>query len=154
MPKYFLYPIFTVIFAVILLAVVPKKEIKRLSLYGIIFGGIMDSAVHYFGYLTGLFSWINYGPFGFIGVHIFSGLAWSMFFISYFYFLPHQKPLNYVYTVAGIFFATLFYNVVIDMGILKAVSKIWLPIFGFTFWFSVATWGYYKLNCYIDSNPY
>lgn len=74
MPKYFIYPIFTVIFAIILIANVPRQEIQRLSIYGIIFGGIIDVLVHSFGYVAGLFAWINYGPFGFIGVHLFPSL--------------------------------------------------------------------------------
>jgi len=33
---------YTLIFATILVAVVPKAEIRRLSIYGIIFGAIFD----------------------------------------------------------------------------------------------------------------
>jgi len=150
MPKYFIYPIYTVMFALILLANVPKKDIQRLSIYGIIFGGMMDALVHIFGYVTGLFSWINYGPFGFIGVHIFADVTWSIFFILYFYFLPLQKPLNYVFAGGGIFFSLMYYNMVIDLGILKSASRIWLPLLGFVVWFSIATWGYYKLNHFIE----
>ena len=150
MPKYFIYPIFTMIFSIVLLANVPRKEIRRLSIYGIIFGGILDSLVHLFGYFTGLFSWINYGPFGFIGVHIFANVSWSIFFILYFYFLPLQKPLNYVFVGSGIFFSLMYYNMVVDLGILKSSSRVWLPLLGFVVWFSIATWGYYKLNRFIE----
>ena len=150
MPKYFLYPIYTTIFALILIANVPRNEIRRLSIYGIIFGGIMDALVHFFGYVTGLFAWINYGPFGFLGVHIFANVTWSIFFILYFYFLPKPKPLNYLFASAGVFFSTLYYNLVIDMGILYSQSRILLPLFGFVVWFSIATWGFYKLNSFIE----
>ncbi|WP_068966395.1 hypothetical protein [Desulfosporosinus sp. BG] len=150
MPKFLLYPIFTTVFALILIVNVPKIEIRRLSIYGIIFGGIMDAMVHFFGYVTGLFAWTNYGPFGFIGVHIFADVTWSIFFILYFYFLPLQKPLNYLFACAGIFFSVLYYNLVIDMGILKTESRILLPLLGFVVWFSLATWGFYKLNAYIE----
>ena len=152
MPKYFLYPIYTTIFALILIANVPKKEIRNLSIYGIIFGGIMDALVHFFGYVTGLFTWINYGPFGFLGVHIFANVSWSIFFILYFYFLPKLKPLNYLFAGAAIFFSTLYFNLVVDMGILYSQSRILLPLFGFTVWFSIATWGFYKLNSFIEGS--
>lgn len=152
MPKYFLYPIYTIIFALVLIANVPREEIRRLSLYGIIFGGVMDALVHFFGYVTGLFAWINYGPFGFIGVHIFANVTWSIFFILYFYFIPTLKPLNYLYACAAVFFSTLYFNLVSHMGILYSQSKILLPLFGFAFWFSVATWGFYKLNHFIERN--
>ena len=150
MPKYFMFPIFTMVFSIVLLANVPRKEIQRLSIYGIIFGGILDSLVHLFGYFTGLFSWINYGPFGFIGVHIFANVSWSIFFILYFYFLPLQKPLNYVFFGSGIFFSLMYYNMVVDLGILKSSSRVWLPLLGFVLWFSIATWGYFKLNRFIE----
>jgi hypothetical protein len=150
MPKFLIYPIYTICFALILIASVPKKEIKHLSIYGIIFGGIMDALVHGFGYVTGLFSWINYGPFGFIGVHIFANIAWTIFFICYFYFLPKQKPLNYIYTAAGVIFGTIYYNMVIDLGILQSVDRILLPLAGFAVWFSIATWGFYKLNSFVE----
>ncbi|MHB8075394.1 hypothetical protein [Desulfosporosinus fructosivorans] len=154
MPLYFIYPIFTTIFSVILLANVPRKEIQRLSIYGIIFGGILDSLIHIFGYFTGLFAWINYGPFGFIGVHIFANVSWSIFFILYFYFLPPQKPLNYVFAGSGIFFSLMYYNMVVDLGILKSSSRVWLPLLGFVVWFSIATWGYYKLNSFIERKTF
>lgn len=150
MPKYFLYPIITLLFSLILIAVVPKFEIRRLSIYGIIFGGIMDTLVHLFGYVTGFFAWVNYGPFGFIAVHIFANVAWSIFFILYFYFLPKYKPLNYLFVCAGIFFSMVYYNLVINLGILYSQSRFLLPSLGFTFWFLVATWGFYKLNHFIE----
>lgn len=150
MPKYFIYPIDTITFALILIASVPRKEILRLSIYGIIFGGMMDVLVHFFGYVTGLFSWINYGPFGFIGVHIFANVSWSIYFILYYYFFPKQKPLNYIFVGAGIFFSLLYFNMVIDLGILESKSRIILPLFGFVVWFLIATWGFYKLNSFIE----
>lgn len=150
MPKYFIYPIYTMVFALILIVSVPRKEIQRLSIYGIIFGGILDALVHLFGYVTGLFSWINYGPFGFLGVHIFANVSWSIFYILYFYFLPRRKPLNYVFVFSGIFFSLLYYNMVIDLGVLQSSSRIWLPLGGFVVWFSIATWGFYRLNSFLE----
>lgn len=151
MPKYFIYLIFTVIFALILLTTVPKIEIRRLSIYGIIFGGMMDVLVHIFGYVTGLFAWINYGPFGFIGVHLFADISWTIFFILYYYFLPEQKPFNYIFAGAGVFFSILFYNLALDLGIFRTFSRFFLPLLGFAFWFSIATWGYYKLRHIIEN---
>ncbi|KGK83914.1 membrane protein [Desulfosporosinus sp. HMP52] len=154
MPKYFAFPIFTMVFALILVATVPQRETKRLAIYGIIFGGMMDSLVHLFGYITGLFSWINYGPFGFLGVHLFPGISWSIFFIIYYYFLPQQKPLNYIFAVAAIFFSTLYYNLLSELDLLYSSSKLWLPLAGFAFWFSTATWGFYKLNTFMECNSF
>lgn len=150
MPKYFLYLIFAIGFSLILIATVPKMEIRRLSIHGIIFGGIMDVLVHVFGNVTGLFAWVNYGPLGVMGIPIFASISWVIFFIMYFYFIPVIKPLNYVFTGAGVFFAVLYYNLMIDVGILKTSSRILVPVMGFAVWFSFATWGFYKLNHFIE----
>jgi len=152
-PKYLIYPMFTAIFAFVLIATVPKTEIRRLSIYGIIFGGIMDVIVHIFGHITGLFSWINYGPFAFKGISIFASVAWAIFFILYFYFLPKQKPLNYIFVSAAIGTSVLYYNLMIDLGIFGTPSRMIVPILGFTLWFGVATWGFYKLNAFIEGQP-
>ncbi|MDO0822401.1 hypothetical protein [Desulfosporosinus nitroreducens] len=152
MPKYFIYLIYTTIFALILIATVPKKEIQRLAIYGIIFGGIMDVLMLIFGIVTGLYGWINYGPLGFMGIPLFSNVSWAIFFILYFYFLPSKKPLVYLYASVGIMFAILYANLVIDLGIFKSYSRILLPLISFIGWFSIATLGFYKLNNYIEGN--
>lgn len=151
MPKYFLYLIYTTIFALILIATVPKKEIKRLAIYGIIFGGMMDVLMLIFGNVTGLYAWINYGPLGFMGIPIFSNVSWAIFFILYFYFLPSTKPLNYLYASAGVIFSILYTNMLIDLGVFKAYNRTLLPLIAFIGWFTTATWGYYKLNSFIES---
>ena len=66
------------------------------------------------------------------------------------YILPKQKPLNYLFAVVGIFFSTLYHTMLLDLGILKSASRIILPLLGFSVWFSIATWGFYKLNSFIE----
>lgn len=150
MPKYFIYPVFTAVFSLILIAIVPKKEIHRLAIYGIIFGGAMDVIVHISGNVTGLFSWTNYGPFGFKGIPIFANVSWAVFFILYFYFLPKPRLLVYIFAGAGVFWSVLYFNLMIDVGILESVDRLLLPLVGFTAWYAVATWGFYKLKSYIE----
>lgn len=154
MPKYFIYLIYTAIFAGILVAVVPKKDIRRLSIYGIIFGGLMDIFMLIMGNVTGLYGWINYGPFGFMGIPIFSPISWAIYYILYFHFIPEQKPLNYVYMVAGIVFSILYTNLVINLGVFEAANRTILPLIAFIFWFSIATWGYYRLTGYFQGQQH
>ena len=52
--------IYSLIFAVILVAVVPKNEIRSLGIYGIIFGAIFDVVFVSIANLTGSFRYINY----------------------------------------------------------------------------------------------
>jgi hypothetical protein len=134
----------------ILIATVPKKEIHRLAIYGIIFGGLMDVLMLIFGKITGQFGWINYGPLGFMGIPIFADVSWAIFFIMYFYFLPKIKPFNYIFAGAGVFFSVLYTNLVIDLGIFTSNNRTWSPLISFVVWFSIATWGYYKMNSYIE----
>ncbi|UWG97637.1 hypothetical protein LPY66_02035 [Dehalobacter sp. DCM] len=150
MPLFLLHPLYAVTFVLLLFLMVPRKEIQRLSLFGIVLGGGGDSIVHTFGYITGLFSWINYGPFGFIGVHIFANISWTAFFIIYFYYLPRQKPLTYLFVLAGIFASFLYYNVMLDIHIFQSVNRLILPLIGFTVWFTIATWAFLKWNHYIE----
>jgi hypothetical protein len=97
MPGFILHPLHTLVFAGALIAIVPRKEIQRLSIFGIMFGGFMDAIVHAFGYITGWFAWTNYGPFGFIGVHLLVIFPGASFFIFNFYFLPRIKPFCYIF---------------------------------------------------------
>lgn len=150
MPLFLLHPLYAVTFFIVLMLMVPRKEIQRLSLFGIVLGGGGDVIVHAFGYSTGLFAWTNYGPFGFIGVHLFSGISWSAFFIVYLYYLPRKKPFVYVYIFASTCASAIYYNLVLDIQIFMAVDRLILPIAGFVAWFGVATWAFLKWNHYIE----
>ena len=111
----------------------------------------MDILLLVFGNITGLFGWINYGPLGFKGLTLFSSISWAIFFILYFYFLPSKKPLNYLFAIVGIVFSIIYTNLVINLGVFKSYSRILLPLISFSAWFSITTWGFYKLNNFIES---
>lgn len=146
MVQHLIYLINVAVFSLILVIVVPRKDIRRLSIYGIIFGTLMDIIALLIGKATGLFGFINYGPFGFKGISIFASGAWAIYFILYFYFLPENKLLISIYALTGIIFSVLYTNMVIELGIFSTVSRILLPLIVFSIWFTVATWGYLKLN--------
>ncbi|MBC2724166.1 hypothetical protein [Desulfosporosinus sp.] len=150
MPKYLIYPLYVAVFAVILAVAVPRKDIYRLSIHGIIFGGAAEFILHMFGKFTGLYVWYDHGPLGYKGIQIFSPVSWGIFFILYYYFLPKHKPLNYIYMVVAIFFSILYTNLVISLGVFYCYDRFFVPLIAFIVWFSVATWGYYKLNNFIE----
>ncbi len=79
MPTYMIPFIYTAIFAIILVNVVPKKEIHRLFIYGLILGGVFDIVLVEFTTLIGEFKYINYGPFGLSGIHIMAPISWQYF---------------------------------------------------------------------------
>lgn len=65
----FIPMVYTFIFALIMFAVVPRAEIRRLSIYAIIFGAIFDVIAASIGYLTGKFGYIDYQEFGVMALH-------------------------------------------------------------------------------------
>lgn len=138
--------LYTAVFAAILVALVPRKEIHRLLIYGIIFGGIFDVVVVSIGNLTGEFRYINYEPFGLIGLHIMAPISWAIFYIIYFYFLPEKKIYIYIYTTMGIFYSMLFCQMLTKLSILSLAHGIIDSIIPFVPWFPIATWGYLKLT--------
>lgn len=147
MPKQFIPMIYTFIFAIALFAAVPRSEIRRLSIYGVIFGAIGDPLVIMLGKFSKTFEYIHYEPFGLMGIPFFAPLSWSLFFILYFYFLPKYKPLVYIYVLAGIGYSILFGNLLVSFGIMQYhYNRIILPLIVFSLWFSIVTWGYYKIT--------
>lgn len=138
--------LYTLIFSVILVAVVPKTEIRRLSIYGIIFGAIFDVVFVSIANITGSFRYINYESFGLIGIHFLAPISWAIFFILYFYFLPNKRPYIYLYIISGVFYSMMFCQMITKLGVLKLSHGIIDSIIPFVFWFPLATWGYLKLE--------
>lgn len=146
MPINFIPFIYAGIFAIILIAVVPRKEIHRLAIYGIIFGSIFDIIVVTIGNLTGSFRYINYEPFGLMGIHFMAPISWAVYFILYFYFLPEKKPYIYLYNAIGTFYSMMFCQMIAKIGIIQLSHGLIDSIIPFIFWYPIATWGYLRLT--------
>jgi len=138
--------VYTAIFAILLFALVPRNEIRRLLIYGIIFGGVFDVILLSITNFIGEFRYINYEPFGLMGIHFLAPISWSIFFVIYFYFLPEKPKYVYVYVIAAIFYSMLFCQMITKMGVLQLAHGIWDSIIPFILWFPLATWGYYRLT--------
>lgn len=147
MPLYFIYPIYTGILGLILCAVVPKKDIQRLAVYGLISGGVLDAVVIIlFTHILGVGGYINYGPFGFMGMPFFPLLAWTIFFILFFYFIPEKKPWNYIFVLIAALYSVLFSNMLMNLGIFKwNYDRLIIPFLIYISWFSAVTWGFYRV---------
>lgn len=143
--KYFPF-IYTTIFSIVLVNVVPKKDIRRLFIYGLIFGGVFDVVLVEFANLIGEFRYVNYGPFGMFGIHFMAPIAWTVFFIIYFYLLPRKRIYVYLYATMGIFYSIFFCQMITHLGVLKLAHGIVSSIIPFIIWFPIATWGYLKLT--------
>jgi len=129
----------------IVLAVVPRKQIKKLALYGIIFGAAADVLVLILLYLIGAGGYINYGPFAFMGIPFFPPIAWAAYFILLFYFLPEKRPWKYIYVLIAAGYGTMFSNVLENLGIFRwNYGGLVVPYIIYLSWFSLTTW--YFLN--------
>lgn len=147
MPTNLIPFIYTGIFAVVVIAVIPRNEIHRLSIYAIIFGGMFDVIVVTVANLLGAFKYINYGALGFMGIHILAPTAWTLFFILYFYFLPYKRTAYlYIYVTGAIIYSIAFCQMLYKLNILFLAHGLIDSIIPFVIWFPLAIWGYLKLK--------
>ncbi len=142
MELYLIYPIYTAILGIILISVAPRKKIKELAFYGIILGGVMDTlAIFLLTFLLNLGEYINFGPFGFKGLPFFPPIAWSIWFVMFFYFLPDKAVLKHIYIITAAAYAVLFSNILANLGIMRwTKSEIIIPFIIYIIWFFTVVW--------------
>jgi hypothetical protein len=152
-------PMYTAIFTILMIAVVPRKEIRRLAIYGIIFGAINDVIALSFGQLFGVFEYIDFAPLGYWFLPFFAPIAWTVFYMLYFYFLPEQKLLMYAYVASAIGYSVLFTQLLFNTNIMALYPpdfipynymRIIIPLIVFLVWFPFSTWGYLRLTGYFE----
>ncbi len=107
----------------------------------------MDGLIVLFLRLTGLFEYINYGPFGFLGIPFFPLIAWTSYFLLYFYFLPSNKQWMYFYVLVASLFSLMFSNVLENLGIIIwHHGRILIPFITYFVWHCFSTWAFLKLS--------
>ena len=159
MPTYLKLPAYTAIFALVLIASVPRKEIRRLAIYGIIFGVITEIISLSLGKILGIYEYIDFLPLGYWVFPFFAPISWAIYFVIYFYFLPKHKPLIYVYIASGIGYSIFFAQLLFNSGIMVIYPKflpyhyirLIIPLIVFSIWFPYSTWGFLKLSSYFSS---
>ncbi|MCW3489892.1 hypothetical protein [Dethiobacter alkaliphilus] len=115
-PLEYIYLIYTIILAMILVVVVPKEMIRQLAVYAIIFGALTNIILVIIAtQLLDLGGHLNFMPFGVAGIPFFPPIAWTVYFIMFMYFLPEQKPWNYVFTLTASLYAVFFANVLVNI---------------------------------------
>lgn len=147
MPAYFIYPIYTAALAFALVAIVPKTHIRHEAIYAITFGGVGSVVIIFIYSIINAFEWINMGPFGYRDIAFFPPLAWTMYFIIYFYLLPREKLWIYLYVIFAACYSTLFSNVLMNLEILQwNKGRVVLPFLLYLSWFAVVTWIYTRIH--------
>jgi hypothetical protein len=157
-PTYLKIPIYTFALALTLIVSVPRKDIRRLAIYGIMFGAMNDIIALTLGKLLGTYEYINFAPLGYWVYPFFAPIAWTIFFILYFYFLPKPKPLMYVYVISGIGYAVFFAQLLFNLGIMVVhpkffslyVDRLFDSILVFSLWFPLSTWGFLRLTSHFE----
>lgn len=150
MQTFLIYPLYTGLLVIVALLLVPRQEIRKLLIFALIFGAVMDALL--IKLLSFLVEYINYGPFGFADIPFFPLLAWTAYYILYFYFLPSNKLLRFVYIFTAAFYSLLFSNLLQNLGIFTWYQgRILIPILIYSLWNIIATWGYLKLKRYEGS---
>lgn len=148
MPKYFIYVIYTSVLSLILLAVVPRRDIHRLAIYGIIFGGVIEAVlVLTLDRVITVIKYTNYGPFAVSGFPFFPVIAWTVYTILFLYFLPERKPWNYAFIAVSSAYSTVFANVLVNLGIFELhYHRLIVPLLIYLPWHYFVAWAYTKLT--------
>ena len=148
MPLYFIYPIYTGTLAILTFVVVPRREIQRLGIYAIFFGGVFDIFnIILFTKVIGIGGYINFRPFGAFGIPFFPPMAWTAYFILFIYMLPKRSPWKYLFPSVAAGYSTFFSHVLQELGIFK-----WnwgSPLFHFLIfivWHYAVWWAYSKVS--------
>lgn len=91
------YPALALIMLLFVLVFVPRKEIKRLFWFSVLWGTGLDLTIILIVKALNLFHYINSAPFEFYGSPIFINLSWAPAVILFFYFLPTSKIKYIIY---------------------------------------------------------
>lgn len=148
MQTFLIYPLYTSLLAIAAILLVPRQEIRRLVIYALIFGALID--VILIIVIRFPAKYINYGPLGFMDIPFFPPMAWTIYFIIYFYFLPSESVLRFVYAFTAAFYSVIFSNVLMNLGIFQwNLGRVYVvPIILYSLWHIISTWGYLKLKRY------
>jgi len=146
LPLYFIYLIYTLPLGILVFAVIPRIEIRRLAFLGILYGAITDVfLILLVTHILKAGGYKNYYPFGFMGIPFFPPLAWVFYYILYLYFLPKNKPWNIIYLVAASGYTTMFSNILQNLNIFQwNYNRLFFPLFLYLTWNSLVTWTYIK----------
>jgi len=117
LPLYFIYMFYTAALGVIAIILVPKSSFKTLAFHSIFFGALYDVFWIILIGLTGAGGYINYGPFGFSSIPFFPPIAWTIFFIMFFYLLPENTLWSFLFALVGALYSMFFSNILQNLGI-------------------------------------
>lgn len=148
MSKTLYYIIFASITAVTVVIVIPKKELKKYFLYGLIFGACGDVLVYSTLHAFGLVKYKNFGGLGiWEDYSLATLLTWLFTFMCFLYFLPTKRWFTVIYIAA---WSVLNYSIGVVMrnyGMFEFAGKNGYWLFAvFALWYSFAAYAFRKLE--------
>lgn len=140
------YLLFAVTIGLATIILIPRNLYKKYLLYGLLFGGIGDSIlvtiIHFLGYLN----YKNLGVTSLFGIFSFwTPIAWTFYFMLFFYFLPRRKVFLAPYVLV---FVALNYSVgtvMIQSGLYEVIGIYkYIQPFIYLAWCSISVWSFFK----------
>jgi hypothetical protein len=126
--------------------IIPKNLYKKFFLYGLLFGGIGDTAIASIFHFIGTLNYKNMGTTSIFGIFSFwTPIAWTFYYMIYLYFLPVRRSFLVPYVII---FAALNYSVGMVMsqsGLYEIIGVYkYIQPFVFLFWGSISAWAFHK----------
>ena len=119
----------------------------------IIAGGIMDIIIILILGLFKLAAYHNYGPFAFMGIPFFPPIAWTLFFILYYYLIPRNWPYNLIFAVSASGYSIIFANILMNLNIFQInFHRLLVPLAIYPLWISIATIGFFRIKKQPDNS--
>lgn len=147
MPLPLIYPLYTFLLALLARMIVPIQEIKRLFIYALLFGASGDVIALLILKLFKIGGYINYGPLGFLGLPFFPMIAWTSFYLIYFWLFPKMKTLQFIYIAIAAAYSAFFSNVLLNLGVFQwNYGRVLLPFCIYLIWTFLSTYGFLKLD--------
>ncbi len=139
------YPLFAFFLFFLVLAFVPRAEIKKLFWFSLLWGSTVDSIIIFLMRRLNLFHYIKLEPFNLFGVPLWIPLAWSQAIILFIYFYPNRKEWYY-----NLFYIAFFAGAGVGIGFFFSqagliVNVRWNELFRFPIQF---LWFYGALKHY------
>ncbi|ACB85738.1 hypothetical protein [Natranaerobius thermophilus] len=136
--------IFTTILALIVILAIPKKSIRDLFIWAVLFGYVIDFLILLGFYFLNLQAgYQNFGPFGFYNISIFHPMAWTFYFIIYLYFLPKERLYRFVAPFIAALHSTFVANILVELNVfLWVYERIFIPYLIYLTWHLLVTYIY------------
>lgn len=145
-PSY-IYLLFALSVGLAAYLVIPKEQLKKFFIYGLILGGILDTIiVILFGKVFSFFQYKNMEVFNILDIYSFwTPITWTFVLMMFLYLLPSKKIFLYPYVLS---FGFLNYSVGLVMqnfGLFEYIGwyKYVAPL-TFIGWYSISVWAFCK----------